>query len=103
MLELKVVPFQPEFAGKINFYISAVDDLLKSDKDNPTIGLLICSDMNETEVRYAFRGVSTPIGVSTYSNVQINQIQNMLPSIEDLKAQVKLIQEEIKRRENEEK
>ena len=102
VLELKVVPFQPEFAGKINFYISAVDDLLKSDKDNPTIGLLICSDMNETEVRYAFRGVSTPIGVATYSNVQIKQIQDMLPSIEDLKAQVKLIQEEIKRREKEE-
>lgn len=101
VLELKVVPFQPEFAGKINFYISAVDDLLKSDKDNPTIGLLICSDMNETEVRYAFRGVSTPIGVATYSNVQIKQIQDMLPSIEDLKAQVKLIQEEIKRREKE--
>lgn len=102
VLELKVVPFQPEFAGKINFYISAVDELLKSDKDNPTIGLLICSDMNETEVRYAFRGVSTPIGVATYSNVQIKQIQNMLPSIEDLKAQVKLIQQEIKRREKEE-
>ncbi len=50
VVELKVKPFEPEFAGKLNFYVSAVDELLKMQEDNPTIGLLICKEMNRTEV-----------------------------------------------------
>jgi len=61
----------PEFAGKLNFYVNAVDDLLKDKEDNPTIGLLICSDMNKAEVQWSFRGISTPIGVATYNNIRI--------------------------------
>ena len=86
--ELKAKPFEPEFAGKLNFYVNAVDELLKTDDDNPTIGLLICQDKNETEVKWAFKGVSTPMGVASYDNVHIKEIQNALPSEEDLARQI---------------
>ena len=62
VVELKVKPFDPEFAGKLNYYVNAVDELLKGPDDNPTIGLLICSDKNDTEVRWAFKGIQTPMG-----------------------------------------
>ena len=93
VVELKAVPFQPEFAGKLNFYVNAVDDLIKTSSQNPTIGLLICSNKDETEVQYAFKGVQTPMGVSSYNNVQVKQIQDQLPSIEELKARIRLLEE----------
>ena len=95
VVELKTVPFQPEFAGKLNFYVNAVDDLIKTPSQNPTIGLLICSNKDETEVQYAFKGVQTPMGVASYDNVQINQIQEQLPSIEELKSRIRLLEEEL--------
>lgn len=101
VIELKTVAFQPEFAGKINFYVSAVDDLLKNDSDNPTIGLLICSDMNTTEVQYAFRGVNTPIGVSTYSDVQIEEMKKQLPTVEQLQERIKLLEFELRKHSSE--
>lgn len=91
--ELKAVPFEPEFAGKLNFYVNAVDELLKQDEDNPTIGLLICSDLNKTEVQWSFHGISTPMGVATYNNIKIKDI---LPSQELLKERVELLQKELK-------
>ena len=95
VVELKAVPFQPEFAGKLNFYVSAVDNLIKTPAQNPTIGLLICSNKDETEVQYAFRGVQTPMGVASYDNVQVKKIQEQLPSIEELKKRIKLLEEEL--------
>lgn len=95
VVELKTVPFEPEFAGKLNFYVSAVDDLIKTEPQNPTIGLLICSNKDETEVRYAFRGVQTPIGVASYDNVQIKKIEEQLPSVEELKKRIRLLEEEL--------
>ena len=95
VVELKTVPFEPEFAGKLNFYVSAVDDLIKTEAQNPTIGLLICSNKDETEVRYAFRGVQTPIGVASYDNVQIKRIEEQLPSVEELKKRIRLLEEEL--------
>lgn len=95
VVELKTVPFEPEFAGKLNFYVSAVDDLIKTDAQNPTIGLLICSNKDETEVQYAFRGVQTPIGVASYDNVKIKQIEEQLPSVEELKKRIRLLEEEL--------
>ena len=86
--ELKVVPFEPEFAGKLNYYVSAVDELLKSESDNPTIGLLICSGFDKTDVKWAFRGVAAPLGVAKYSNVQIAEIQKQLPTAEDLAREI---------------
>ena len=95
VVELKAVPFQPEFAGKLNFYVNAVDDLIKTPTQNPTIGLLICSNKDETEVQYAFKGVQTPMGVASYNNIQVKQIQDQLPSIEELKKRIRLLEEEL--------
>ena len=91
--ELKAKAFEPEFAGKLNFYVNAVDDLLKADDDNPTIGLLICSDMNKADVQWSFRGISTPMGVATYNNVRI---KDMLPTQEQLKERMELLQREMR-------
>ena len=95
VVELKAVPFQPEFAGKLNFYVNAVDDLIKTEAQNPTIGLLICSNKDKTEVQYAFRGVQTPMGIASYNNVQIREIQEQLPSVEELKKRIRLLEEEL--------
>ncbi len=91
--ELKAKAFEPEFAGKLNFYVNAVDDLLKDKEDNPTIGLLICSDMNKAEVQWSFRGISTPIGVATYNNIRI---KDALPTQEQLKERMELLQREMR-------
>ena len=91
--ELKARPFQPEYAGKLNFYVNAVDDLLKQGDDNPTIGLLICSDMNKAEVQWSFRGISTPMGVATYNNILI---KDMLPTQEQLKERMTLLQRQLR-------
>lgn len=94
VVELKTVPFDPAFTGKLNFYVNAVDELLKGPDDNPTIGLLICSDKDETDVRWAFKGVGTPLGVASYDNVNIMPT-NLLPSAEELQARVRLLEEEL--------
>ena len=98
VVELKAVPFQPEFAGKLNFYVNAVDDLIKSPPQNPTIGLLICSNKDETEVQYAFNGITTLMGVASYDNVQVKKLQEQLPSIEELKARIRLLEDELQKK-----
>lgn len=72
-----------------------MDDLIKTPSQNPTIGLLICSNKDETEVQYAFKGVQTPMGVASYNNIQVKEIQDQLPSIEELKARIRLLEEEL--------
>ena len=94
VVELKAVPFQPEFAGKLNFYVNAVDELIRTPAQNPTIGLLICSNKDETEVQYAFKGLQTPMGVASYDNVQVKKLQEQLPSIEELKKRIRLLEKE---------
>ncbi len=96
VLELKVKPFDPEFTGKLNFYVNAVNEFVKRDSDNPTIGLLICKDMDRTEVQLAFQGITTPMGVATYDNVQIRKIQEQLPTAEQIQQQIALAEEEYK-------
>ena len=91
--EIKVKPFEPEFTGKLNYYVSAVDELLKAPDDNPTIGLLICSDMDKTDVQWSFRGITTPMGVATYNNIRI---KDMLPTQEQLKDRMELLQKELR-------
>ena len=95
VVELKVKHFDPAYAGKLNYYVNAVDELLKGADDNPTIGLLICSDKDETDVRWAFKGIQTPMGVASYDNVQIASPSNLLPSAEELQARVRLLEEEL--------
>lgn len=96
VVELKVKPFDPAYAGKLNYYVNAVDELLKGKDDNPTIGLLICSDKNETDVRWAFKGIQTPMGVASYDNVHISSPSTLLPSAEELQARLRLVEEELK-------
>lgn len=67
VIELKAVEFEPEFTGKLNFYLSAVDDLLKSENDNPSIGILLCNGKDGIEVEYALKDINKPIGVSEYT------------------------------------
>ena len=92
--ELKAKPFEPEFIGKLNFYVNAVNELLKSTEDNPTIGLLICSDMNSTDVQWSFQGIGTPIGVATYNNIRI---KDALPSKKQLEDRMRLLQKDLQR------
>ena len=94
VLELKVRPFDPEYAGKLNFYVNAVNEFIRKDSDNQTIGLLICKDMDRTEVQLAFQGITTPMGVATYDNVKIQEIQEYLPTAEQIQQQIEIAEEE---------
>ena len=86
-IELKVVDFKPEFLSKLNYYISAIDDLVKMPEDNPTIGLLLCRTKNNTKVEYALRGMTQPLGVAEYqTNKMIEELKSELPSIDDLES-----------------
>lgn len=89
VVELKTVDFKPEFAGKLNFYTSAVDGEIKSDKDNPTIGILICKSKNDMVVEYALKDINKPIGVSEYQLTQVlpEDFKSSLPSIEQIEAE----------------
>lgn len=84
--ELKVVPFIPDFAGKLNFYVSAVDELMKQTDDNPTIGLLICKSKDDTVVEWSFRGMNRPLGVAEYKLKQFisEKAAKLLPSEAEL-------------------
>jgi len=90
VIELKVTSFQPEYAGKLNFYLSVVDDQLRSDLDQPTIGILICKDKNKTVAEYALRDIHKPIGVSEYQLTQSlpNDLKSSLPSIEEIEREL---------------
>lgn len=86
VLEIKVVDYIPEFAGKLNFYVSAVDELMKQDDDNPTIGLLICKSKDDTVVEWSFRGMNQPLGVTEYKlRKEIDRITKMLPSESEMR------------------
>jgi len=86
VVELKIKSFRPEHAGKLNFYLSAVDDILKTETDNPTIGIILCQKKNKIEAEYALRGLSQPIGVAEYqlSKAVPENIKSELPSIEEI-------------------
>lgn len=90
VIDLKVSAFQPEFSGKMNFYIAAVDDLLRHPDDQPTIGIILCRDKNKTVVEYSLREINRPIGVSTYQlqDHLPEQLQGSLPTIEELQMEL---------------
>ena len=71
VIELKVTDFEPEHAGKLNFYIKAVDEQLRKEGDNPTIGLLICKSKDKMVAKYAFSDINKPIGISEYQLARI--------------------------------
>ena len=66
VVELKIVDFMPEFIGKLNFYVSAADELLRGEGDNPSIGILLCKDKDSSVVEWSLRGITTPLGVASY-------------------------------------
>jgi len=95
VVELKSVKFKPEFAGKLNFYVSAVDGILKSEQDNSTVGILICKSKNNTVVEYALKDVHKPIGVSEYIIIKNlpDEFKSSLPSIEEIEAELSGMEE----------
>jgi predicted nuclease of restriction endonuclease-like (RecB) superfamily len=91
VLDLKMGPFRPEYAGKMNFYLSAIDDLLRHPDDQPSIGIILCKSKNAIIAEYALRDTTKPIGVSGYRATESlpARLKNNLPTIEDLEAELK--------------
>jgi predicted nuclease of restriction endonuclease-like (RecB) superfamily len=86
VVELKGGEFEPEFAGKMNYYLSAVDDILKTGTDNPTIGIILCRSKEKIDVEYALRDFGKPIGVSNFMITEIipNNLKSELPTVEQI-------------------
>ena len=93
VVELKARAFEPEYAGKLNFYVNMVNDTLRQPDENPTIGLLICSDMDKAEVQWSFQGIQSPIGVATYNGIKVSDV---LPSEELLRNRVRQLEQELR-------
>ncbi len=91
VIELKRGDFKPEYAGKMNFYCSVVDDKLKKDKDKPTIGLILCQTKDRVLAEYALRDLKKPIGISDYELTRAlpEELKSSLPSIEDIEKELK--------------
>lgn len=86
VIDLKMGEFRPEYSGKMNFYVAAVDDLLRHPNDQPTIGIILCKSKKKTLVEYALRNLETPIAVSSHRLPE--PLQQNLPSIEQLKMEL---------------
>ena len=93
VLELKGGKFKPEYLGKLNFYLSAIDDLLREDGDNLSVGLILCRGENQTVVEYALRDLSKPIGISSYELTKIlpENLRGNLPTIEEIEAELRSV------------
>ena len=91
VIELKNTKFIPEYTGKLNFYLSAVDSLLKTDLDSPTIGLLLCRDKNNIEAEFALRDMNKPMGISEFQFTEIlpDNLKSSLPTIEEIENELK--------------
>ena len=88
VIELKAVEFIPEFVSKLNFYISAVDEYVKTSEDKPSIGLLLCRTKSDTKARFALRGITQPLGIAQYETEKLfADIESVLPQIEDLEVE----------------
>ena len=90
VIELKTGEFKPEYAGQLNFYLSAVDGILKKETDNPSIGLLLCKSKNDLVAEYSLKDMSKPIGVSEYkiTSTLPEELERQLPSVEDLQKRI---------------
>ncbi len=91
VIELKNTKFMPEYAGKLNFYLSAVDTLVKQADDNPSIGLLLCKDKNKIEVEFALRDIHKPMGISEFTIMESlpDNIKSSLPTIAEIENELK--------------
>jgi len=99
-IDLKMGKFKPEYAGKMNFYLSVLDDTVKKDYDNPSIGIILCKSKNDVMAEYALKSINKPIGISEYELTKAipQDLQSKLPTIEDLEQELKDI--EIENRDN---
>jgi predicted nuclease of restriction endonuclease-like (RecB) superfamily len=90
VIELKTVPFKPEFTGKMNFYLSAVDDLLRHADDKPSIGMILCKTKNKIVAEYALRDTNKPIGIAEYKITEMlpENLKGSLPTIEELEQEL---------------
>jgi hypothetical protein len=90
VIELKDKEFKPEYAGKMNFYLSAIDDLVKHETDKPSIGMILCKTKNNVLAEYTLRDMTKPIGLAEYRlDEQLpDNIKTALPSIEELEAEL---------------
>lgn len=93
VIELKAKPFEPEFASKLNFYVNAINSYVKSSDDNPTLGLLICTGFDKTEVALSFEGIQTPLGIATYNGIKVSEV---LPSEDLLRQRVRQLEQELR-------
>ena len=84
VVELKATDFKPEYIGKMNFYLSAVDDLIKDKNDNPTIGLILCKNKDKYTAQYSLKDINKPIGISSF------KLKEYLPSEEELNMYIDL-------------
>ena len=93
VVELKATPFKPEYAGQLNFYINVVDDKLRGENDNKTIGLLLCKGKDEIVAQYALTGYDQPIGISDYqlSKAVPENLKSALPSIEQVEEELTML------------
>ena len=91
-VELKAVPFKPEFIGQLNFYLTALDEQVKDNLDAPSIGLLLCKSKDKLTVEYSLKGVDKPIGVSSYeiSKYLPKNLEELLPTEEDINIHIDL-------------
>ena len=92
VIDLKMREFVPEYAGKLNFYVSAVDDILKHPTDNPTIGILLCKKKNKIIAEYALRDINKPISINEFKLLDKlpKEYENILPSAKDIESRLKL-------------
>jgi len=91
VIELKNTAFIPEYTGKLNFYLSAVDSLIKQADDNPTIGILLCRDKDNIEAEFALRDIGKPMGVSEFTLIEQlpDNLKSSLPTIEEIEQELK--------------
>lgn len=90
VINLKVKEFEPEYAGKMNFYLSAIDDLLKDASDQPSIGILLCKSKTSLEVEYTLRGINKPIGVSEFKLTEAlpEELKSSIPAVEEFEEEI---------------
>ena len=103
VVELKARKFKPTDAGQLNFYLSAIDDMLRKNGDNPTIGILLCKEKDKLTAEYALKDINKPVGVSEYKLLQDipEYLQSQLPKAEDIELHIKDIEEIEKQQDNE--
>lgn len=96
VIELKANNFKPDHTGQLGFYLAAVDDLMKKESDNPTIGILLCQSKSKIVAEYALRSMKAPIGISEYtlSKALPKELESKLPTVEEIEAELNEIVEE---------